>query len=40
VVIGDLAGPIGLVGGPNGSVYVTEAFSGQVSKVESNGEKP
>jgi streptogramin lyase len=39
VVIGDLAGPVGLVGGPNGSVYVTEAFSGQVSKVENNGEK-
>lgn len=39
VVIGDLAGPVGLVGGPKGSVYVTEAFSGQVSKVESNGEK-
>jgi streptogramin lyase len=39
VVIGDLAGPVGLVGGPNGSVYLTEAFSGQVSKVQSNGEK-
>jgi streptogramin lyase len=39
VVIGDLAGPVGLVGGPNGAVYVTEAFSGQVSRVESNGEK-
>ena len=24
---------------PNGDVYVTEAFAGQVSKVESNGEK-
>jgi streptogramin lyase len=39
VVAGDLAGPVGLVGGPKGSVYLTEAFSGQVSKVESNGEK-
>jgi streptogramin lyase len=39
VVVGDLAGPVGLVGGPKGSVYLTEAFSGQVSKVESNGEK-
>ena len=39
VLIGDLAGPVGLVGGPNGDVYVTEAFAGQVSKVQSNGEK-
>jgi streptogramin lyase len=39
VLIGDLAGPVGLVGGPNGDVYVTEAFGGQVSKVQSNGEK-
>jgi len=39
VVIGDLAGPIGLVGGPNGSAYVTEAFSGQVCRIEKNGEK-
>jgi streptogramin lyase len=39
VLIGDLAGPVGLVGGPKGDVYVTEAFAGQVSKVESNGEK-
>jgi streptogramin lyase len=30
---------VGLVGGPNGDVYVTEAFAGQVSKVKSNGEK-
>jgi sugar lactone lactonase YvrE len=30
---------MGLVGGPNGDVYVTEAFAGQVSKVKSNGEK-
>jgi len=39
VLVGDLAGPIGLVGGSKGEVYVTEAFAGQVSKVESNGEK-
>jgi len=39
VLIGDLAGPVGLVGGPKGDVYVTEAFAGQVSKVQSNGEK-
>ena len=28
-----------MVGGPKGEVYVTEAFAGQVAKVESNGEK-
>jgi sugar lactone lactonase YvrE len=39
VVAGDLAGPVGLVGGRNGEVYVTEAFAGQVSKIASNGEK-
>src|SRR5437667_8079586 len=39
VLVGDLAGPIGLVGGSKGEVYVTEAFAGQVSKVESHGEK-
>jgi sugar lactone lactonase YvrE len=39
VLIGGLEGPVGLVGGSNGEVYVTEAFAGQVSKVESNGEK-
>ncbi len=39
VLIGDLEGPVGLVGGPKGDVYVTEAFAGQVSKVESNGKK-
>ena len=39
VLIGGLEGPVGLVGGPNGDVYVTEAFAGQVSKVKSNGEK-
>jgi sugar lactone lactonase YvrE len=30
----DLAGPIGLVEGPDGSVYLTEAFAGQVSRVD------
>jgi streptogramin lyase len=39
VLIGGLEGPVGLVAGSNGEVYVTEAFAGQVSKVESNGEK-
>jgi sugar lactone lactonase YvrE len=39
VLIGGLEGPVGLVGGSNGDVYVTEAFAGQVSKVKSNGEK-
>jgi streptogramin lyase len=39
VLIGGLEGPVGLVGGPKGDVYVAEAFAGQVSKVESNGEK-
>jgi sugar lactone lactonase YvrE len=38
-VIGDLAGPAGLVVGPGGSVYLTEAFAGQVLKVGANGEK-
>ncbi len=38
-VIGGLEGPVGLVGGPGGSAYVTEAFAGLVSKVEANGEK-
>lgn len=39
VVIGGLEGPVGMVAGPGDTVYVTEAFSGQVSKIESNGEK-
>jgi sugar lactone lactonase YvrE len=39
VLIGGLEGPVGLVGGPKGAVYVTEAFAGQVSRIESNGEK-
>jgi hypothetical protein len=39
VLIGGLEGPVGLVGAAKGDVFLTEAFSGQVSKVESNGEK-
>jgi sugar lactone lactonase YvrE len=39
VLIGGLEGPVGLVGGANGDVYVAEAFAGQLSKVASNGEK-
>ena len=38
-ILGGLEGPVGLAAGPNGSVYLTEAFSGQVSKVEANGER-
>jgi streptogramin lyase len=38
-VIGELGGPMGLVAGPAGSVYLTEAFSGQVSKVDAGGQK-
>ena len=33
-IAGDLAGPVGLVEGPNDSVYLTEAFAGQVSKID------
>jgi sugar lactone lactonase YvrE len=38
-VIGELGGPVGLVAGPGGSVYLTEAFTGQVSKIEAGGQK-
>ena len=38
-VIGELGGPVGLVVGPGGSAYLTEAFSGQVSKIEAGGQK-
>ena len=38
-ILGGLEGPVGLAAGPNGSVYLTEAFSGQVSRVEANGER-
>ncbi|MCK1513002.1 SMP-30/gluconolactonase/LRE family protein [Bradyrhizobium sp. 190] len=39
VVVGNLEGPVGLAAGSGGAVYLTEAFAGQVSKVEANGEK-
>src|SRR6059058_2396382 len=39
VVVGGLEGPVGLAAGSAGMVYLTEAFAGQVSKVEPNGEK-
>ncbi len=35
VVLGGLEGPVGMVAGPGGTVYLTEAFAGQVSKVGS-----
>src|SRR5436309_5491751 len=38
-ILGGLAGPVGLAATSKGEVYLTEAFSGQVSKVGSNGEK-
>jgi sugar lactone lactonase YvrE len=38
-VIGDLAGPVGMVSAGKDSVYVTEAFAGLVSKIGINGEK-
>jgi DNA-binding beta-propeller fold protein YncE len=38
-ILGGLAGPVGLVAASKDAVYLTEAFSGQVSMVESNGEK-
>lgn len=39
VVIGGLEGPVGMVAGSKDTVYVTEASAGQVSKIETNGEK-
>jgi sugar lactone lactonase YvrE len=39
VVIGGLEGPVGLAAVSGGTVYLTEAFAGQVSKVEVNGER-
>jgi streptogramin lyase len=38
-ILGGLAGPVGLVAASKDEVYLTEAFSGQVSKVESTGER-
>src|SRR5712671_2572170 len=39
VLISGLEGPVGLAAGSGGTVYLTEAFAGQVSKIEANGEK-
>ncbi len=39
VVVGDLAGPVGLVRGASGEVYLTEALAGQVDKIEKDGQK-
>lgn len=38
-LIGGLEGPVGLVAGSRGEVYLTEAFSGVISMIESNAEK-
>lgn len=38
-LIGDLEGPVGLVRGKTDEIYVTEAFAGVVSRIDSNGEK-
>jgi sugar lactone lactonase YvrE len=38
-LIAGLEGPVGLVAGSSGEVYVTEAFGGMVSKVATSGEK-
>jgi sugar lactone lactonase YvrE len=38
-VVGALEGPVGMVAAGKDSVYITEAFAGLVSKVETNGEK-
>jgi sugar lactone lactonase YvrE len=38
-VIGELGGPVGLVAGPGGSAYLTEAFTGEVSKIDAGGQK-
>ncbi|MDE5455314.1 hypothetical protein GWE18_21225 [Bradyrhizobium sp. CSA112] len=39
VVISGLEGPVGLAAGSGDTVYLTEAFAGQVSKVATSGEK-
>jgi len=38
-LIGDLEGPVGLVRGKTDEVYVTDAFAGTVSRIDSKGEK-
>jgi streptogramin lyase len=40
VVVGGLEGPVGLVAGPSGSAYLTEAFAGLVAKVEATARRP
>jgi sugar lactone lactonase YvrE len=38
-VTAGLEGPVGMVAASNSEVFITEAFAGQVSKIETNGEK-
>ena len=38
-IIGLLEGPVGMVQASSSAVYITEAFSGKVSKIETNGVK-
>ncbi|TKW77003.1 MAG: hypothetical protein DI543_17970, partial [Bradyrhizobium icense] len=38
-IIGGLEGPVGMASAGKDSVYVTEAFAGVVSKIETNGAK-
>jgi len=38
-ILGGLAGPVGLVAASKDEVYLSEAFSGEVSKVDSSGER-
>jgi DNA-binding beta-propeller fold protein YncE len=38
-IIGLLEGPVGMVQASSSAVYITEAFSGTVSKIETNGVK-
>jgi len=40
VLIGDLEGPVGLVGGPKGEVYVTEALPGRSRRLKATAKKP
>ena len=37
--IGGLEGPVGMAAASSSAVYITEAFAGQVSLIETNGEK-
>jgi sugar lactone lactonase YvrE len=36
-IVGGLEGPVGMVAASRSAVYITEAFSGQVQKIETNG---